>query len=95
MIDSYGSKRCMGRTEIPDLKRLRASLGLAKQNHPRERNGAHLRVRGGVCATECLTSPTLSEMRYFNNHEWMLCRVWEKTRRFLTPNRIKITPHTA
>ena len=40
---------------------------MAKHNHPRERNGALHRVQGVVCATSCLTPPTLSETRFFAN----------------------------
>ena len=57
-----------GSDRVPDLRRLRASLGWTEANHPRERNGALLRVLAGVCFENCLTPPTLSERRCYNNH---------------------------
>jgi hypothetical protein len=43
-------KRWMGRTEFPDLKRLRASLGLGMATLQRERNGALFGVHELVCS---------------------------------------------
>src|SRR5262249_38655233 len=57
-----------GSDRVPDLKRLPASLGLAQQNHPRERNGALHRGHGVVWANYRLTPPTLSERRFFANY---------------------------
>ena len=58
----------MGRTGVPDLKRLRASLGLARQ-----KPSTRAKWRSGLSARrsllkKCLTPPTLSETRFNANY---------------------------
>ena len=60
-------KRCMGRTESPDLKRLRAILSW----HGTDPTRAKWRSSPSACRRvleNCLTPPTLSATRFFNNN---------------------------
>src|ERR1019366_10104869 len=60
-------KRCMGRTEFPDLRGLRREPWLDRPFFPRERNGALLPSACRRVLEKCLTPPTLSERRFSNN----------------------------
>jgi len=57
-----------GSDRVADWKRLRASLRLERQHHPRERNGALLRVHAAVCSKSAWHGPTLLETRFINNN---------------------------
>src|SRR5579863_7202838 len=61
---SWGSKRWLGRTEFLTLK-ISSEPRLERANHPRERNGALLRVHAEVRSKTCLTPPTLLEMAIY------------------------------
>src|SRR5579864_4893161 len=59
-------KRCMGRTEGPDLNGLRASLRLEKTLQ-RERNGALLEVHAANVLENCLTRADIVRERDFDS----------------------------
>src|SRR4051812_36263666 len=56
-----------GSDRVPDLKRLRASLGWTRQTI-RESEMALFSECSLECASKCLTPPTLSERRFIANH---------------------------
>jgi len=59
----------MGRTEFPDLNRLRASLGWYDKGKTfNESEKALVGAQGLVRSKKCLTPPTLLEMGFFNNN---------------------------